>query len=180
MEGEQTALLDRACDGGDGYTCFEQGKTRSEEKHLDLARSSYEKGCALLWAGACHNLACKLGDSTERERPLLRALTASMCGSEAAFRTMQHALADWTRGCASPDVQQRRNGCALAGCGVQRPREPDAEALHPARQAGAVVRLDDQMQVIAQHRELDQPQTVILPRLREALTNQRKPARAAQ
>ncbi|HEY2030921.1 MAG TPA: hypothetical protein VGH20_17110 [Myxococcales bacterium] len=40
---------------------------------------------------------------------------------------------------------------------IERAREPDAQALHAARQTRTSVRLDDEMEMVAQHREFCQP-----------------------
>jgi hypothetical protein len=41
---------------------------------------------------------------------------------------------------------------------VQPARDPNVEPVHPAAERSLVARLDDQVQVVAQHREVDDPE----------------------
>jgi len=50
---------------------------------------------------------------------------------------------------------------------IERLGDADVEALHPSRQRFVSVRLDEQVQVVAENRELDDPQPEPLARRRE-------------
>jgi hypothetical protein len=52
----------------------------------------------------------------------------------------------------------------------------DGEALHPPREAGAVLGLDDEVDVVAQHREVDETQAEAFAGRQERLLERAKAA----
>ena len=63
---------------------------------------------------------------------------------------------------------------------IQRPRDPDAEALHAARKSEVRIGLDQQMEVIAQHGELDDAEAKALARTGDAVLDEPEASLTAQ
>ena len=61
---------------------------------------------------------------------------------------------------------------------VETPGQPHAESLHAARERIAALGLDHQVQVRAEHGELDQPRPAQAPRSGKACPDRGEPVRA--
>jgi hypothetical protein len=109
-------LSERACRLGDPKAC----DSRATEASAQGDKTANALYCRLWGAGACFAELAKLtgegGETAEQaERIVELVLTACRRGHAGACRTFQHAIRDWTGNCASQDVKQHRNACALVG-----------------------------------------------------------------
>jgi len=71
-------------------------------------------------------------------------------------------------------------GAAALHHAVQRPRNANVEALHPARQGRLRIGLHEQVEVVAQDRELDDAQAEALACIGDALFYRSEAALASQ
>jgi TPR repeat protein len=71
------AVVERACDGGDGYACFHLGLAASEAD----APAYHRKGCGLDYAKSCHNLgwAYKKGEGVPKDEKAGLELSEKGC-----------------------------------------------------------------------------------------------------
>src|SRR5437867_238428 len=72
------------------------------------------------------------------------------------------------------------HGAAPLHDAVQRPRNANVQALHAARQRQARVRLDEEMEVVAEEGELDEAEPEPFARIGEALFDRTEAALASQ
>jgi hypothetical protein len=91
------------------------------------------------------------------------------------------ARGTWGGQCASVVAVGEYSASAIEGT-VDGARHANGQALHASRERAAIRRLDDEMKVVALHRELHQPKAEALATLRERAaheTEERLPRRRA-
>lgn len=77
-------------------------------------------------------------------------------------------------------VAVREDGTLARLLPVERPRHADGEALHAAGKSALVGRLNDQVQVVAQHGKVDEPEAAALASARKGTAERAEAELAAQ